>query len=275
MIYKSYADIAKEVADWSSQLPSFAGICGIPRAGTLIAYLLSAHRNCHLIEWKDLVSGNETWKNNLRRNCAGVDGPILVVDDTIAAGTQIQKSREELKHLPYEIKYGAYFAMSKSINQVDYFYRNVENEDHLFEYNVFHHWGTQVICSDLDGVLCEDWNYLYETGDLEETYKNHLENARCLIRPTFPIGAIVTGRLEKHREATERWLKKNNVLYRQLVMYPADSPEKRNNTGYWKGHNYAASRACLFIESCPKQSYAIRQVSGRPVLDWSQQKYWR
>ena len=77
MIYKSYADIAKEVADWSSQLPSFAGICGIPRAGTLIAYLLSAHRNCHLIEWKDLVSGNETWKNNLRRNCSEIDGPKI------------------------------------------------------------------------------------------------------------------------------------------------------------------------------------------------------
>lgn len=271
MIYKSYADICREVSDWSSQLPEFAGICGIPRAGSFIAYLLSAHRNCHLIAWNDLLHKNETWKQSLRRNCAGVDGTILVVDDTIAAGNQIRNVKEQLKNLPYHIKYGAYFAMSKSIADVDYYYKNVGDEDHLFEFNVFHHWATQAIATDLDGVISEDWNYLYETGDLTEKYKNHLENGRCLIKPTFTLGAIVTGRLECHRETTERWLAKNGIKYRQLVMYPATSPEGRGNVGAWKGELYRQSNAYLFVESCPNQSNLIRRISNRPVLDWTSQ----
>jgi len=56
-------------------------------------------------------------------------------------------------------------------------------------------------------------------------------------------------------------------------MYPASSPEKRGNVGAWKGELYRQSNAYLFIESCPNQSKLIRQISNRPVLDWTSQKF--
>ena len=49
--------------------------------------------------------------------------------------------------------------------------------------NIFNHGHNHVTLTDLDGVLCEDWRYNHEEGDLEERYLNHLDNARCLLRP--------------------------------------------------------------------------------------------
>ncbi|MFO1043637.1 MAG: hypothetical protein U0941_17785 [Planctomycetaceae bacterium] len=272
MIYKSYSDIARDVADWCSQLPRFAGVCGVPRAGCLIAYMISAHTNCQLISWNDLLLRQETWKQPRRRNCPGSDGRILVVDDTCATGGHMRQVKQQLAGSPYDIRYGAYMVMTQGKGEVDYFHQDVGNTDHLFEFNVLHHWYTERMFCDLDGVLSEDWRHQSETGDLAEEYNNHLLNGRCLVRPTFPLQAIVTGRLECHRDATEAWLARQGIRYGKLIMYPANNVQERQDVAGWKGQIYRDSGAVLFVESCPVQSGRIRQVSGRCVLDWTGQR---
>jgi hypothetical protein len=64
------------------------------------------------------------------------------------------------------------------------------------------------IASDLDGVICED----------EPTDKS--ADAKPLFVPSYPLVAIITDRLEKYREETQRWLNKNNVKYDRLFMAP-------------------------------------------------------
>lgn len=257
---------------WANSLPRFTAIVGVPRSGVIIASMLATYQNTHVISLNDLVWGVENWKQPLRRNCPGGDGPILVVDDTVATGGKMNEVKALCKDLPYPISFGAYLAMNQGKNLVDHYFEDVGNTDHLFQFNIFHHWFNQRTFTDLDGVLSEDWNHDHETGDLAETYANHLENSRCLFRPSFPLKAIVTGRLESHREVTEAWLAGHGIQYSQLIMFPAFKPENRHDVGLWKGMIYKQSDAILFVESCPHQSQRIREVSGRDVLDWSRQR---
>src|ERR1700749_880482 len=90
LIYVSTATLGNDCQDWASTLPRFAAICGIPRAGSVIASLLAQYQNCHLITVNDLLSRNESWKQPLRRNCPATDGSILVVDDTVSTGERMQ-----------------------------------------------------------------------------------------------------------------------------------------------------------------------------------------
>ncbi len=270
MIYINTCELNAHCMDWASQLPRFAAICGIPRAGTVIASLLAQYQNNHLISVNDLLGGKQSWKEPLRRNCpAATTDTILVVDDTVATGERMNKTREQLKHLPYDFRFAAYLVVDP--NSVDYFYRTDPASQHLFQLNIFHHWFDSSIMTDLDGVLSEDWTHDYETGDLEQVYFNHLENARCLMRPTFPMHTICTGRLEKFRPQTMAWLAKHGIEYRNLIMFPASRPEDRRDVGIWKGQIYRNSNAGLFVESCPHQSRQIRDTSGRQTLDWSKQ----
>ena len=269
MIYISTAQLGNDIQNWASRLPRFAAICGVPRAGTVIASLLAQHQNTHLISLNDLVWGVESWKEPLRRNCPGGDGQIFVVDDTVSSGEQMRKTKELLKDVPYQLAFGAYLAMNTdNIN----FWHKQTNQDHLFQLNIFHHWFDSSIMTDLDGVLSEDWNHDHETGDLAQTYHDHLRNSWCLIRPTFPMHSIVTGRLEIHREVTEAWLARNQIRYTNLIMYPASRPEDRHDVGSWKGEIFKQSNARLFIESCPLQSMRIKSVSGKDTLDWQNQR---
>ena len=45
-----------------------------------------------------------------------------------------------------------------------------------------------------------------------------MKNVEPYMIPNFTIDAIITSRLEKYREQTEEWLKKNKVKYRELIM---------------------------------------------------------
>lgn len=269
MIYKNYREIADDVAVWCQSLrgEDITGVCGVPRAGSLIAYLISAHLNIQLVEFSDLLSGSGNWRNGRRRKCAGATGKILVVDDTVATGDHMRDVRAKLANCPAELVFGAYIAMTQGKSEVDCFYLDVGNEDHLFEFNIFHHWFCDRIMSDLDGVLSEDWTHDHETGDLEQTYHCHLQNSRWLIRPTFQLKAIVTGRLEIHRSATESWLRQHNIQFGELIMHPATRPEDRHDVALWKGDIFKQSNAMMFVESCPVQAARIKEVSCRDCLD--------
>lgn len=280
MRYINYRQLIGDVQAWSRRLPEFTAVIGVPRSGLIPAAVLALCRNVPMFSLEDVTGAERHGSWSLRRRPTGPGhGPTLVVDDTVWDVNTISLLRETLAYLP-NLCFAA-FATSGAV-AVDFHCHNFGREPLLTEWTVFHCEFNRFVLTDLDGVLCEDWPHLGEDGVYAERYANHLANAACLVRPSFKLGGIVTSRLVKYREATERWLARNNISYEQLVMCPAETPTQRAaQYGFaeWKAHVYATwlahVPAALFIESCPRQAARMAAVTGRPVLDWSNQQLFR
>lgn len=277
MIYETYADLARRVRSWCRELPEFVAVAGIGRSGSIVASMIACERNIHLVHTRHIDEFE--WTRSLRRNVAAKDGSgtVLVVDDAVSSGNTMRNYRAAAEMMNLNCQFGAVYVQEAGRSQVDFAAVNVGSEDHVFEWNVFHHWFTNQMLFDLDGILCDDWPYTSEEGDLAEKYAEHLASARCLIRPSFPIGEIVTGRLEQHRDATESWLQRHGIQYRKLTMSPFASPRDRDmvGPGHWKGETFRnRPGAKMFIESCPHQAETIAKIASRPVLSWPENRVW-
>jgi len=274
MFYRTYSQLASDVRSWSRSLPEFVAVAGVPRAGVIVAGMLAAERNIHLVTLDDLVAGRAPWREPLRRNCpAKADGDVLVVDDTVASGARAKELRSLLPH--DWIKLGAVYGKDQGAVLVDHVHKRVGTLDHIFEWNWQHHWFVEEMLFDLDGVLCEEWPHTREDGELHSAYLRHVADANLLMRPSFPIMEIVTARLEKHREETERWLHRHGIRFRALTMAPFDTPQERAaNLGFAerKAQVYRdRPGARMFVESSHHQAEIIARLTGRPVLSWERQ----
>jgi orotate phosphoribosyltransferase len=257
-------------------------VAGSGRSGMLVASILGLERNIHTLNTDELAAGCMPWQEEKRRSCpAKTTGTILVVDDTICSGESLDRDRKWIgvRIFPdIPVQYGAVYAMAQSIKKVDHYFLDVGDTDHLFEWNWHHHWFLKDCLLDMDGVLCEDWPYTSEEGLLEEKYIKHFSTVKPLMKPSFEIGAIVTGRLEKYRPQTVAWLEENGIRYNNLIMNPAANPADRLLNGgpaKWKADVYAKHPdAILFVESCPHQAAMIASATKRPVLSYPEIKFY-
>jgi len=272
-IYRSYADAARDVREWSRRLPAdIMAVCGIPRSGTIVAAMLAEWRGIHLVEFTDLAGGLRPWERPLRRHVAPkAGGCVLVVDDTCWSGRTMREVRPHLEHLPTPLKFAALYAGDKGMPHVDFYGRRVGVMQHTFEWNVGQDCLVRHACLDMDGVLCEDYPHRWEEGPTgEATYREFLANVKPLRLPRYPVLAIVTGRLERWRPETEAWLLRHGVRYGELRMNPAQSVRERATThrpDIVKANYYASrSAARLFIESDHSQAVTIAGCTGKPTF---------
>ena len=116
--------------------------------------------------------------------------------------------------------------------------------------------------TDLDGVLCENpdeslvHNYLY--------YSNFLRVTKPKSLPPFEVQEIITGRSRRYRAVTEKWLSEHGVLYKELVMIPSGSLDRRIMAEF-KAKVYKFSSATVFIESDLFQARLIFALTGKLV----------
>lgn len=270
MIFRTYAQAAADVREWSKSLPDVAAVCGLPRSGTLIAAMLAEWRHIHLVEWADLLACREPWIKPHRRNIPGREGKVLVLDDTCWTGRTMNHAKTLLNHVRGcpDILWGALYAGGKGREHVDFAGFHLPDFCHTFEWNLLQDELVKRYMVDLDGVLCEDWGKR-DTGDFLPGYLDHLENARPLYRPCYRIGCIVTARLEKYRPQTEVWLQRNGIEYGRLEMFPSNSERDRERYGHarYKAECYRENPGFeCFVESSLKQSDEIAHITGRPVL---------
>lgn len=257
-----------------------AGVAGIPRSGMLPAAILASHLHVPLFECTR-TSGLRGLTYGIRGNGFKRDdiahGPLLVVDDTIYSGFAMRSARNAIANR--KAYYAAVFARPSKASEAD-FCAEILPSPHLLEWNL---WSSGMTCgaaanpgfrgglaTDLDGVLCED--FLRDGDDTpegDERYRRDLIHARPLVTAgLYPIPLIVTYRLERFRAETEDWLRRNRILYDKLVMHQAERFRDRDfATPTLKIDAYAASSCSLFVESDSAQALAIRQATGRPVLD--------
>lgn len=196
---------------------------------------------------------------------------VLIVDDSINFGRAYDRIMKKLPEIysgkPYNFDFMAIYD-SENTPELDVFALKRINTPRLFQWNYRNHIISQNSCYDIDGVLCVDPTD--EENDDGDKYINFILTAKPLYIPNYKIKALVTSRLEKYRNETETWLKKNDVKYEKLYMLDLPSKEERIRQkmhGKFKSEIYSMlTNTILFIESNKKQALEISKITKKPVL---------
>lgn len=243
-------------------------VVGIPRSGMLPANLLALYLNKPYTDIDSFIEGRIIGTGYRGRFIdKGPVHKVLVIDDSIGSGRAMRLAQEKLVPIKdnYELKYAAIIASPEGKAYVDY-YCVVIAFPRVFQWNLFHHpIYVPNSCFDIDGVLCED----PPIDDDGPIYLNYIKNAIPKYIPTVEINTLVTCRLEKYREATEEWLRKNHVKYKHLIMLDMASREDRlawGKHGEYKGKVFANSPTEFFVESSFSQAKIIVKISKKTVF---------
>jgi len=271
--YRSVADLNADIRRWIPRLPdNIDVVVGIPRSGMLAANLLALHMNVALTDVAGLCEGRlmQCGRRGKDRVATNLDQPrqVLVVDDSASSGAQMRQVKAVIRQagLQHHIRYAAVYVTPQAARSVD-FWCVVLPSPRCFEWNVMHHGTLPKWCVDLDGVLCRDPTE--EENDDGPRYQEFIRNVPPLVRPTRPIGWVVTCRLEKYRQATEEWLTRHGIRAEHLIMMDFPDKESRIAAGLHAGFKAKVLResgAQLFVESSERQAIEIARLSGRYVL---------
>ncbi len=276
MIYKSYQDLSDAIRRNLWKIPQDVDIIvGIPRSGMIAALMVAELMGRCCASLDDFLNGCIMSCGDRQTLLGrGRPGKVLVIDDTVNTGAAIGRARHLLEAMAwtYDILFGCVFSRGRDAKTlVDIWLQDIYvpgEKLYFYEWNIMHHHAhrTQAMMWDIDGVMCQDPPPERNT----EAYENYLENAVPMVLPTTPVGAIVTYRLEKYRDVTERWLSRHGVQYNDLIMFQAGSREERRAISYpgrYKAHQYKKSEwARLFVESDREQAARICELSGKPVF---------
>jgi uncharacterized HAD superfamily protein/hypoxanthine phosphoribosyltransferase len=247
---------------------SFDVVVHIPRSGTIPASLISTYLCKPLASVDEFCAGMVS----TRKSDVGSTGRVLLVEDSVRTGRQMRTAVDRIK----KAKPG-----TKIATIAVYLTEDLRGEERVLTPDLSLHthgdgfylmpwyaWKTNRLsqaCVDLDGVLCRDATR--DEDDDGPAYAAFIETADVKFKPLMGnIGWIVTGRLDRYREQTVRWLDRHNVSYRELIMGPwRIKEERRGQPGRWKGEVYSRLPAKLFIESNDHQAKVIAEISNKTV----------
>ena len=271
MNYRSIAHLNKDVRMWSEELPNDIDlIVGVPRSGMLVGNLLALHLNAALTDVEGLQTGSTLQSGRRLKQTGNVEDydSIFIVDDTVNTGGTINTVKEKINSARSldNITYGAVYVSPDGQREVDTFAEIVPNP-RVFEWNLYHHPDLENWCMDMDGVLCRDPTP--DENDDGKEYQTFIKNVEPKIIPSEEIGAIVTCRLEKYRDETEKWLSKHGVQYQQLFMMDYASKkvrQSRGNYAEYKANVFEQTESQLFIESSENQASKIANLTNKCVF---------
>lgn len=282
MNFRSVADLAQLIRTKAYLIPDDIDlIVGIPRSGLLAANLIALALNLRVTDMIGLandtpLSSGSTrfvrYPNIVRPNGAG---HILVVDDSISSGGSIADAKQAIArlNLAQKVTYCAIYAAPNSCNLVD-IYLEVLPTPRAFEWNLMHRSEVNSYCIDIDGVLCADPSD--KENDDGINYRHFLKSARPLALPTYPVGCLVSSRLEKYRQDVEEWLRRHKVRYRELYLLDLPNANSRRKLAIhasFKAEVYRANYdSDLFIESERQQALDIANGAGKQSLCFATQE---
>jgi len=264
----SYAQLVQDCHTFGRSLPPLRAIAGVPRSGLIPASLMALDLNVPMVSVESLTSGVMPEIPLPRRGYGHrvQEGIILVVDDTSASGRQIERLRELI---PVPVQFAAIYVEDRPTIAVDYYHAKLPPFAQFYEWTMFHDDNNQRLLTDMDGVLCDDW----QGGNEDEhaaAYQEFLLHVRARRIPTMPLRGIVTNRLERHRPETEAWLKRHGIQFDSLMMSPYTTfgeRDRANDAAARKAAAYQADPSLrLFIESDDQQALEIARRTGRPVF---------
>ena len=275
MVFVTYNDLNNDIINNLHKIPHDVDlVVGVPRSGLMLASIIALYLNKPFADLDSFLHGNffkVGGTKNVSQNVSSFDQikKVLVVEDTVCSGKSLKEAKEKLNPLQskYELLYLAAYISSATKNMVDVFYRIID-EERVFEWNYIHNTLLSNACIDIDGVLCRDPSP--EENDDGNNYIKFILEASPMLIPTRKVGYIVTSRLEKYRDITVEWLRKNNIEYDELYMMDLVSMQerqKRGNHAQFKAEIYQKLRkTTLFIESNALQAQEIARITKKAVF---------
>ena len=274
MFFKSIDDLNRDIVQNLHRIPHDIDIIvGVPRSGLFVASIIALYLNMPLVDLQGFISGRvfQSGKRLAENIFQKKIRKVLVVEDSVLSGNSLVEAKNKMEHymksrkIELEIIYFAAYVLPECCNIVD-FYLDTCQLPRAFEWNIMHHEMIENSCFDLDGVLCIDPKPAED--DDEINYISFIKNAQPLFIPSREIGSIVTCRLEKYRDYTEDWLKRNNIRYKRLIMMNYSTKEERIRSDMhadFKAEWYKKLNAAIFIESNLKQAVEIAKLANKPV----------
>ena len=213
--------MAYDTHQWIKEIPSdFDVVIGIPRSGLIPAAIIAGELGKPLTT-PDLFLERKYWMSSAIPAMAArfFYNRVLLVDESGDSFHQFTPIYERLYKADPSISFirAVQYVNKSAIREgkVDLWYKAFSRTSTpRFDINLAHNDDGRT-AYDLDGVLCEDI-----TLDHMKNYDHFIETARPYRIPVYPIKCIITGRNEKYRDATVKWLRKYHVLYRSLHMLP-------------------------------------------------------
>lgn len=285
--YISFEHLCKTIKNSLWKIPyNIDLIVGIPRSGMVPASIIAQHRNIYLASLDEFcnenffstgASGSSTIRNKKIKN-------VLVIDDTVWTGNSMIQAKNKILEKSLETKYNVQYCVvflegAHGSQHVDIILEDIRNDISntswsppmaYTEWNIFHKadFVTENMLFDMDGALCaEPVNDKNDESNINE-YIESIKKVKPLIIPSTKIGKIVTYRLEKYRDITEKWLMNNHVRYNKLIMFPAHNNVERAkfDSAEYKAKIYKeCNGSFLFYESHDNQAKRICQLSGKPA----------
>lgn len=241
-------------------------VIGVPRDGILVASLISEYRNIPMTDVETFSRGTVYRPGFKHRNESGYNSTIrkvLIVDDICGSGRAMKEAKAQVTKAGFEAE--ILTAVVYIFDDREYpsgllnFYGEYISKPSHYEWTVGDAIRLPFTAFDIDGVLCPDCTR--EQDDDGSLYVDFLTTAPLKLRPQN-IGFLITGRLEKYRDLTEKWLSANGIVYKQLIM-------RQNRSISHVEHKANAYRKCsadLFIESSSYQAKRIAAITKKPVI---------
>ena len=256
MNFISYADLYKDINDFAGIIPKVNMVIGVPRSGLMVASRLALLLQVPLAYF-DFNSKKviDVGGGARHRNVAG--GKPLVIDDSIDTGASLNSVMEVLG--ANEIYYGAIYGSDRKYTRFHapiLIGKHVPNP-RLFEWNFLNTKTVETACVDIDGVLCKDPKK-YDVDSL----RSHYVLAEPLHRSAYEIDTILTSRPESARLTTQRWLGRNSIRYKNLIMRSNMDMEPE----VFKSLEYGKSPCTLFVESDDAIAKFVTKHTGKPVI---------
>lgn len=259
MRWRNYQDMVDAIPAFSNLLRPYgvSAVYGVPRAGLVPAAMVAENLNIPMI-----ASDGTCLKGH--RPVLDLNGPIAVIDDSSRSGASLIEAVESTFGRRHKVVTGAVFGCRRAeaamqeagLPFVTYEYVRPRR---LFQWN----WLAQNIVGqsgfDIDGVIVVDPPVSHKVD--EEAYLAYIRNLTPLYVPARKVRYLVTGRLEKYRDVTEKTLRALGVQWGELIMKPSNA----GNIGRWKASVVGELPIKLFVESSIRQAKKIA-ATGKSVL---------
>ncbi|HPL29059.1 MAG TPA: phosphoribosyltransferase [Anaerolineae bacterium] len=262
LTFVSMEKLAGDIRELAGRLPQDIDlVVGIPRDGLLIATILALRLDVALADIDGFCAGrllSFSWREQRTfEQCRSA----LVIDDCTKTGATMQSARERTAAMAERMKLRytvLYYRHGDPVEGLDIMPKLL-GSPRCYEWRLSSH-NLDLYAFDMDGVLCR--NPSKQEREDEALYRRFLNEAAPILRPSHEIGWIVTGRDERYRRETERWLHRHGIRYGNLVM----RPRTERKHGPWKARVYRHIAAQLFVESSERQARTIAKDSRKPVL---------
>lgn len=261
-VYDDLIHYARQLASTIAQDIEILGIAGVPRSGMLAASAAAIHLGVPLYEARadgvrDMCHGRRL--DNIKQN-----GRIVVMEDSLNTGRRFEQLK---RRLGSRCVYSSVFATPQSVSKADYVAVELALP-HWFDWWLFgsRHLNMARVGLDFDGILCSDCPAEKDTDD--EQYSHWMSNV-LPIRHAWPYGApvIVTGRLEKYRQTTEDWLRRNRQKIGTIAFgqWQTMAERRRGGIAMHKARMAKEMKLTAFIESDSRQAQQIAEIAKIPV----------